>query len=95
MNNFTKKFESMHTVAGRPAAVSAFEIGGAYNLLEGNLSDGVPVGIHIRGDGVGNFVTFNRLEQTATAVLDETGRAVVVPPEGIQAYGPTVPKKTQ
>ena len=74
---------------------SAFEVNGGYNLLEGNLSVGTPIGVRVRGDGDGNFVSWNRLEQATTAVLDETGRAAVVPPAGVQDYRATVPQKTK
>jgi len=90
---FSKRFNEMVEVAGQQAATSAYKVAGAYTLVEGNLSDGVPVGVHLRGDGEGNFVSFNRLENAKTAVLDETGRAVVTPPEGIQDYKATVPEK--
>jgi hypothetical protein len=75
-----------------PDRTSGIEINGGYNLVDNNFVIGMPVGIRVVGDGEGNYVHKNRIDDARIEVLDETGRSVVTPPER-QDYGATVPKE--
>jgi hypothetical protein len=81
--------------AGTAEQSAAFELVGGFNLLEHNFSVGLPVGIKVRGDGEGNFLSHNRLDRCRIPVLDATGRALVVPPSEIQEYEATVPNASE